>query len=685
MYAFVDSHGEVAETDETNNISGSGDACQSAVPPDSFTPVLEWSWKASGSIAPDRIQVAMTPIVANLTDDNLDGLINDDDRPDILFTVVAADAHDGGGLPDRDGVIVALHGDDGSEIFVSEPGRDNEYDLAPFAQLAVGDIDGDGLPEIVGASDRPGHIVGFNHDGTPMFFSDTVEEIDWGGPSLADFNGDGASEIVVGRQILDSTGTLLYGGSDDKGFNGGVGPLSVIADVDGDGELEIVAGPSAYDVDVDPAGSSMALLWDTAGVVDGFAGVADFDSDDEAEVVVVGNGSVWLLNGSDGAVIWGPKTLPAASGGGPPAIADFDGDGSPEVAVAGNTALTVFETDGTTLWDMTVQDVGSSRTSSAAFDFDGDGAAEVVYRDEQHLWVFNGDDGAVLLEIDFTSGTALENPVVADVDKDGNAEIVVGASNYLLSSGGHTGLRVYGDANDSWVNTRRIWNQHPYHITNIDDDGSIPTAQQDNWTSYNNFRTQEAASSAEIFAAPDLTASYLRYMVSPLVMLTARVGNRGAVDVSDGVPVSFYENHPKDGLVLLGTVHTQQRLGPGQFEDVALSIGAAFGSETMVVVVVDDLGTGKGVQNECSDANNPHSWSFGPCDFDSHLVLETLEIDSTETFQACSTIIVGPALDVMAGGVVTLRSGEEVTFNDGVAVLPGGALTVEIDSSLAVP
>ena len=36
--------------------------------------------------------------------------------------------------------------------------------------------------------------------------------------------------------------------------------------------------------------------------------------------------------------------------------------------------------------------------------------------------------------------------------------------------------------------SRRIWNQHAYHITNVNDDGSVPVKQADNWRSYNNFR-----------------------------------------------------------------------------------------------------------------------------------------------------------------------------------------------------
>lgn len=59
-----------------------------------------------------------------------------------------------------------------------------------------------------------------------------------------------------------------------------------------------------------------------------------------------------------------------------------------------------------------------------------------------------------------------------DVDADGNAEIVMISNNYYLP--GSTGIQVYGDLNDTWVPTRGIWNQHPYHIDNVGDDGAIP-------------------------------------------------------------------------------------------------------------------------------------------------------------------------------------------------------------------
>ena len=75
------------------------------------------------------------------------------------------------------------------------------------------------------------------------------------------------------------------------------------------------------------------------------------------------------------------------------------------------------------------------------------------------------------------SGTLVEYPVVVDADNDGNAEILVGrntiGSNCTAECEGPlAGLRMLGDPNDNWVNTRGIWNQYAYHVTNIRDDSS---------------------------------------------------------------------------------------------------------------------------------------------------------------------------------------------------------------------
>src|SRR5690606_24535107 len=130
------------------------------------------------------------------------------------------------------------------------------------------------------------------------------------------------------------------------------------------------------------------------------------------------------------------------------------------------------------------------------FDFNGDGRAEVIYGDEWKLYILDGRDGNILYEHSKPSGTFLELPVIADIDSDGRAEIVAIANNGVRDNPNtpeneaETGIYVFGGASNNWVNTRKIWNQHAYHITNVNDDGTIPSHPLNNWLvpGLNNFR-----------------------------------------------------------------------------------------------------------------------------------------------------------------------------------------------------
>jgi hypothetical protein len=184
------------------------------------------------------------------------------------------------------------------------------------------------------------------------------------------------------------------------------------------------------------------------------------------EVVVVGNGQIALVPGQTGQVLVGPSPLPSGAscvvGGG-----DTGSGGPPTVA-----------------------------------DFDGDGRAEVVCADELAVHVFDGATGQNLLQLPHCSGTAYAYPVIVDVNGNGRANIVVPvnthASAYLgCPAGIIPGIHVLRDAKDQWVNTRAIWNQHTYHVTNVCDGrdwvcggpgaagntyGRVPTTEPNNWT-----------------------------------------------------------------------------------------------------------------------------------------------------------------------------------------------------------
>src|SRR5258708_8935220 len=65
-----------------------------------------------------------------------------------------------------------------------------------------------------------------------------------------------------------------------------------------------------------------------------------------------------------------------------------------------------------------------------------------------------------------------------------------GCGSGLAAGTGPTGIRVIGSKSGAWVCTRRIWNEHTYHVTNVNDDATIPTKEAANWKTkgLNNFR-----------------------------------------------------------------------------------------------------------------------------------------------------------------------------------------------------
>jgi hypothetical protein len=262
------------------------------------------------------------------------------------------------------------------------------------------------------------------------------------------------------------------------------------------------------------------------------------------------------------------------------------------------------------LWFKTTQDCSSAVTGSSVFDFNGDGKAEVVYSDEYHLWMYDGLDGENLIPSTCnTTGTLWEYPLVADVDNDGQADIVV-ASNAYSSKCNNTkqaGIRVFGSAKGSWVRTRRIWNQHTYHVTNIAEDGTVPAVEAANWQApgLNNYR-QNVQPQGE-FSAPDVTAAIFPICDNLPYALVARVRNIGQAAVPAGVVVGFYAGDPDMGGMLLGSGMTKKSLYPAEAEDVVLELampdpGLIDGS-IAVFVVVDD-GMPAHLWKECRTTNN---------------------------------------------------------------------------------
>ncbi len=430
----------------------------------SFSPTIEWQWAVNEThIGYDNIMAA--PAIANINDDNGDGTVDDDDIPDVVFTTFAGSSYGSAGA------LTAVAGNGGGTIWsVMSPGG---FPVYGAAGVAMADLDGDGTVEVCSASSAASVVCVNGSDGSFLWAAGT-ETSSYGCPAIADLDGDGLAEVIFGRTVIDHNGTVLWTGSQGRG---GSHSMSFAVDWDGEPGLEVIAGNTVYT-------SDGSVLWSDSHH-DSAPAVGDFNLDGLPDLVRSGSGTIRVtLN--DGTELWSASTTGGGHAG-PPTVADFDGDGLPEVGVADLSRYTVFDTDGTPLWSNTTSDYSSSQTGSSVFDFEGDGAAEVVYADEHTLWIYDGATGAVkLAQEGHASGTLMEYPLIADVDNDGSTEIIVASNDYRF--GGWTGITVLGDSGETWAPARPIWNQYSYHITNVENDGSIPTTQVQNWFTWNNFR-----------------------------------------------------------------------------------------------------------------------------------------------------------------------------------------------------
>ena len=327
----------------------------------------------------DQPQATQVPLVANLDDDNGDGLIDERDVAEIIFMTF------GTGDENRDGVLRAIHGGGTDAAGNSKKGRDyfavcgpnrffeGEYfdasgaslpvpptcdaatnggaiaDLDPGSTLAVGDLDFNGTPEIVAfteASDvdgftvKAGRIVVFDNTGQEKFRSalidfepDVVASTDAANnPAISLANvvesadpADEMVEIIVGRDLFvlsrGESGSFELSahlaGTSLHGVNQTQGPVSCVADLIADrAGMEIVAGNAVYGVPL----------------VDGV-----FDPS-SSELVLLGAGD--NAGGNDGfcaiADVWGANTS-AAPGPANPL------DEKPEIVLVRNGATYIYD------------------------------------------------------------------------------------------------------------------------------------------------------------------------------------------------------------------------------------------------------------------------------------------------------------------------------------------------------
>ena len=365
-------------------------------------------------------------------------------------------------------------------------------------------------------------IRSYTINGTLLNVSDRPTMCD-GMVSFADFNGDGYPEVYAGSDIFDAA-TLKWLCSGPENGNKGLSfrgaavgvvnhhrcyfAMSLASNVLGDEKQELICGNTIYNVNIlsriNPNLNSITVnktITPPNGCSqDGHASLADFDLDGECEVLVIrddtddhtfGTCHLYAYRPSSGQIIF-QKTVQCLCTG-YPLIGNVDDDPHPEIVFLEKQSYAPMyincwrytnQSGLTTVWQQTHDDT-SGQTGITLFDFNQDNIMELVYRDSENLRIINGSGKSHITGNDtirpyniytrmMAAGTGCEYPIVADVNGDGAAEIVVsGLLDQYANLPGFGGIHVFGNPG-GWSPARPIWNQYMYHVTNVNEDLTIP-------------------------------------------------------------------------------------------------------------------------------------------------------------------------------------------------------------------
>ena len=322
--------------------------------------------------------------------------------------------------------------------------------------VTVADINGDGNPDILVANYTDGTISVLLGNGDGTFKTQTTYPVGLGPDyiNVADFNGDGKPDILVSNAADGTVGILL--GNGDGTFQtmkstrvsapdaNSPEEMALVGDFNKDGKLDVVTTIT------NASGSILVLL---PGRGDGtfgapryvgttpgtrFLSLADLNGDGNLDIVAgsFSDGSISVLFGHGDYTFSKPVSYPATGIGSavglqPYAVGDQNGDGKPDIVAVNpdSNVIQVLLNDGAGgfLPPLSMA-LGHVPAAVVSADLNGDGKLDLVVANSEdgtvQVLLGNGD-GTFTLAHTYTVGSHPQELKLADVNGDGKLDLLV--------------------------------------------------------------------------------------------------------------------------------------------------------------------------------------------------------------------------------------------------------------------